>query len=101
MDDVNVCWWIFGFSMKFDEDDEEKERKEEDEVFYKFLGLVPLQKKFFILVPLTLWLNIWNDTSVLYVTSHVATSSSVCHINVFVTDDDGRDQNQNVYNLRG
>jgi len=40
--------------MKFDEDDEEKERKEEDEVFYKFLGLVPLQKKFFILVPLTL-----------------------------------------------
>jgi len=37
--------------MKFDEDDEEKERKEEDEVFYKFLGLVPLQNIFFYFGP--------------------------------------------------
>jgi len=51
---------------------------------------------FLISVPLTLWLSIWNDTSVLS-----ATSSSVCHIDVFVTDDDGRDQNQNVITYKG
>jgi len=38
---------------------------------------------FLMLVPLTLWLSIWNDTSALFATSHVATSSSVYHIEVF------------------
>jgi hypothetical protein len=47
---------------------------------------------FFIFVPLILWLSVWNNTS---------TSSSVCHIDVFVTNDDGSDENQNVFNLQG
>jgi hypothetical protein len=56
---------------------------------------------FFILVSLTCDSSIWNDTSSSLSTSHVATSSSVCHRDVFVTNDDVKDQNQNIYNLPG
>jgi len=89
-------FWVFFFVFyegwwRCVEDDEEEERKDEDEVFYEFLGLVPLRIFFLILVPLTLWLSIWNDTSSSSVTSHIAISSSVCHIDVFVTDEDDRD----------
>jgi len=75
-----------------------KDRKKMKEP--RFLNLNFLSSRFFILFLLTLWLNIWNNTSALCATSHVATSFSVCHIHVFVTDDgDCRDLNQNVYDL--
>jgi len=56
---------------------------------------------FLILVPLTLWLNIWNNTSPSSATSHIATLPSVYHIDIFVTGNDGTVQNQNAYNLQG
>jgi len=95
-----VFWVFYEVWWRCVEDDEEDERKEEDGVFYKFLGLVPLRILFFWF-PLTLWLNIWNDTPASSATSHVATSSYICHIDVFVTDDDDKGQNQNIYNLQG
>lgn len=55
---------------------------------------------FLVLVSLTFWLNIWNDTSTSSVTSHVVTPSSVCHVLIFVIDDDDMDQNQNIYILQ-
>ena len=93
---------VIGFSMKFDEDVLKlmKKRKWRKKMKFSMNFWVWSMCNFFF-VPLTLWLNIWNDTSASSATSNVASSSSVCHIDVFVTDDDDKNQNQNqnVYNL--
>jgi len=55
--------------MKFDEDDKEEERKEEDEVFYEFFDLVPLRILFFDFGPSN------------FVTQHTERHISVvCHV---------------------
>jgi len=69
------------------EDNGEEERNEEDEVYYKIFGLVPLRILFFDFGPSN-YVTQHNDTSSSSVMSHVATSSSVFHIDVFVTDDE-------------
>jgi len=50
--------------------------------------------RFLVLVYLTVWLIIE------FVTSDTATSSSICHMCVFVTEANRRDENQRVNNLQ-
>ena len=120
---LRVRWWFWGFFYLFSEyflfwvfwwiyEDNHEDVKEVEgrrwrKVFFaRFLVLVPLRILFFwlwslykfrflILLPLNVWLI--NK----FAMSDTATSSSVCHMCIFVTEVDGRDENQKVINLQG
>lgn len=87
----------------------EEERHEEDRrtnVFkfdffsFNFFGFDPYEIRFFILVPL-MWLISHFVKSASSAISATVNSPSVSHICIFVTNEDNKDQKQNVLNLHG
>jgi len=86
--------WRLTSKMKMEEEKEEEDERPKVFKFqffiFSFFGFGPSPYcRFLVLVPLTVWLIIYFDTS-----SSFATPVSICHIHIFVTDLDVRDESK-------